>query len=199
MFDKNANQQDYYRRGIVGFTRSSPLYNFPMAKYVSEAYFLGYFPTGQEKHLVELGKEAESLITERIFNREKQLPLPKSCANNFVDILLAYLHSPLQTRKARRPMQNKEAKRIFDELVSNLPLFYFVQKVAVDSHPKRTLVSIISIRLSNRNHFYFQFLDLSNDLEGARETRKRFLLKIVRTLLRLYYANKLVRGKTNQR
>lgn len=142
MFDKNANQQDYYRRGIVGFTRSSPLYNFPMAKYVSEAYFLGHFPTGLEKHLVELGEKAESLITERIFDREKPLPLPKSCANNFVDVLLAYLHSPLQTRKARRPMQNKEAERIFDGIVSDLPLFYFVQTVSVVCHPKRTLVSI---------------------------------------------------------
>lgn len=74
MFDKNANQQDYYRRGIVGFTRLSPLYNFPMAKYVPEAYFLGHFSIRQENHLVELGKEAESLITERIFNHEKQLP-----------------------------------------------------------------------------------------------------------------------------
>lgn len=146
MFDKNANQQDFYRRGIVGFTRSSPLYNFSQAKYVSEAYFQGNFPTGQEKHLVELGERAKSLITARIFNRESQLPFPKSCANNFVDILLAYLHSPLQTRKARKPMQNEEAQRIFNELESILPLFYFVQKVGENSHPKRMLVSIILFR-----------------------------------------------------
>lgn len=143
LFNSATGQKDFTRRGIIGFVRSSPLYAYNKCSVVAEAYFNGKFPESFERHLLT-PEITESSTIENILNESHVLQrLPVSFRNNFVDVLLAYIHSPLQTRKARQPMKDPAAQVVFDKLLNVIPLFYFVQEVFVHSPPKRMLVSII--------------------------------------------------------
>lgn len=47
----------------------------------------------------------------------------------FLDILLFYIHSPLQTRCARKPLATAENQRFFDNILAEVQLMYYVEKV----------------------------------------------------------------------
>lgn len=146
MFHTATGQPDFTPRGIIGFIRSSPLYSFHKAQYVSDAYFNGRFPEVFEKYLLQFKGNFQNMdcpIISNILDNNHTLNfLPISCQKNFIDALLGYIHAPLQTRKQREPMKCSEAQEVFNGLLDRLPLFYFVQKVLLDSPPKRVLVSI---------------------------------------------------------
>lgn len=145
-FNVATGQPDFIKRGIVGFIRSSPLYKHQYCSYISRAYFNGEFPENYEHSLEKLSKlndkDKGSIVSCILNDYEKPNVDSGAIQNSFIDVLLAYVHSPLQTRKARVPMKSPEAQEAFNYLLGVLPFFYFIQKVQTKSHPKRVLVSI---------------------------------------------------------
>lgn len=147
-FQTTREVKDFTKRGIVGFIRSSPIYKHHYCINISNAYFKGIFPPNYEAILIKLaeiddGKEGS--INWCILTCQKPQIGSESIQKSFIDVFLGYLHSPLQTRKARVPLKDPKAKAAFEKMLNRVPLFFFVQKVLVDSHPKRLLVSEISI------------------------------------------------------
>lgn len=144
-FRTTGFSRDFEKRGIVGFIRSSPVYKQLYCSNISNAYFDGIFPTSYETDFIELAKIKDSKpnsIVSCILNRQLPKVSKEQYQKSILDVLLAYVHSPLQTRKARVPMKNIAAQKAFEHLIARLPLFFFVQKVCVGSHPNRLLVSI---------------------------------------------------------
>lgn len=147
-FTTTIGQHDFTPRGIIGFIRSSPAYKHQYCSYNSRSYFEGKFPECYEDSLIKLERLANddvgSIISCILNDHQKPNYVQDALKNSFVDALLAYLHSPLQTRMCRVPLKNPTAQTAFNNLLQKgrLPLFYFIQKVNVNTYPKRVLVSI---------------------------------------------------------
>lgn len=121
-------------------------------KYISRSYFEGEFPDCYEDSLKKLECLADddvgSIISCILNDQQKPNYVQDSSKNTFIDALLAYMHSPLQTRMRRVPLKDPAAQEAFNNLLQErrLPLFYFIQKVNVNKYPKRVLVSIYIVQ-----------------------------------------------------
>lgn len=177
LFNVATTHSDFTKRGIVGFLRSSPNYKNQYCSYISRAYFNGIFPEQYEESLVEIAKlkddEKNSIVSCILDDNEKPGIKNESFKNSFIDVLLAYIHSIVQTRLARVPMKNPKAQEVFNEIMNSgrLPLFFFVQKVSLSSHPKRVLVSINVDYLLNSSlmlivyFFYLIFVEMPGGIQ----------------------------------
>lgn len=145
-FSAARNKSDFFSRGITGFIRSSPNYNFEPAKKISKAYFDGLFNEDLQSSLKEIDPDCE-LLNEVINcvkdeqGNVKTFDSLKIKDRFFIDVLLAYIHSPLQTRSGRTPLNNQFQER-FNEILKNISLTWYVEKVDANRLPRRKLVGL---------------------------------------------------------
>lgn len=94
--------------------------------------------------LIEVEKETRGHST--IEDIMKEYNKSKAYYTKSFDASLnAYLHSCVQTKKYRMPINNKEAESAFKELRKRLKPKFFVQKVNFDEMKKWPKTAIVSI------------------------------------------------------
>lgn len=120
---------------------------------MSESYFDGILNEHFWQYLNKVAKNID-LLNKIITNAYN----PATLANHnvlefkikqdhraFVDILLAYIHSPVQTRHGRQKLPS-EYQKSFDDILEKIHLEWYVQKVAYNGEikmPHRVIVSIL--------------------------------------------------------
>lgn len=145
--DSDCN--DHHKRSCIGLQRSSPNYMNPNMKSMAQCYFNGTFTNSEHiKMLIELEKLTRSGSTiENVLHL--CVKTSKSYhAKSFYGCIHAYLHSYIQTRKARKTIENDEAESSFKMLQNQMNIHFFVQKVNFDDlekWPKTAIVSIFHI------------------------------------------------------
>lgn len=145
-------QQDFIKRSIKGFIQSSPLSNLDPCKQMSELYFNGTIQNQYHDYIKKLA-ENDCQLMNQIINGERvnsvrkttyDLKINKSHGRNVIDILLCYIHSPLQTRHDRVPFPDNEVEESFQKILKHVSLQFHVQKVSLNNQvllPHRKLVS----------------------------------------------------------
>lgn len=118
---------------------------------MSKAYFDGQLFEKYEQYIKNFAGKCDLLnaVIQRDGKSTTDLKLPKSHERAFIDILLAYIHSPLQTRHGRHKLKDAENQKIFDEILENIHLEFYVQKVTNDEKvllPHRLVVLSICIQ-----------------------------------------------------
>lgn len=145
-FKRASNQLDFECRGVTGFIRSSPAYNYEPCKKMAKAYFDGTMPTESQAYFSKVIKNDCKKLIDVIngVTDPGELKLLKPNERSFIDVLLAYIHSPLQTRHGREPLQDEETEENFKKIMEKIPLSWYVEKVVQGDSvtlPRRKLVS----------------------------------------------------------
>lgn len=143
---RTDGQPDFNKRCVTGFIRSSPQYRFDPCKRMSEAYFKGEMHANYQQYLKQMSENMT--LFNRYIRGEKveleEFTFVPNIHRAFPDILLFYIHSPLQTRCARKPLATAKYQKYFEKILAEVQLMYYVEKV-VDKDsvmlPHRILVS----------------------------------------------------------
>lgn len=163
-WDLRTNQrfiQPGQRRSALGLQRSGPKYASAELRRIAYCYFTGHFNDRiMQEILIEVNVSTYGMptissdefdkISAKLFRSTKKLQY----ANSFLDYLHAYVHSPIQTKRARIPMNNVAAENAFRNFVRKINIRFFVQKVQsfdqLGRWPKSAIVSLFFSYQSSR-------------------------------------------------
>lgn len=155
---RQVDGDEYTKRTVIGFMRSSPKYITQQVKYMSDAYFNGILSKNLSSELIALEAITDNEITSLSYNL-LHINGTISCAKinyrtSLLGAIMSYVRSPLQTRKQRVPLEDEAQKAAFDSLLQRMPLHWYVQKCNI-LRPRRSIVSVIS-------HSYYVFSIIIN-------------------------------------
>lgn len=141
---RQVDGDEYTKRTVIGFIRSSLKYATQQVKYMADAYFTGALSKNLASELVELATITDNEINSLAYNL-LHINGTISCAKvnyrtSLVGAIMAYIHSPLQTKHERMPLEDAEQQAAFDNLLKRIPLHWYVQKCNT-LRPRRSIVS----------------------------------------------------------
>lgn len=112
-------------------------------KKIAENYFNGSF--ADQKHHEMLIIAERKIDQKTIEEIAKELSIENAYyGNNFLDCIHAYIHSPIQTKNKRKPIENKLAESAFQNIIKRMNIYFFIQKVDFDKLKRWPNSSIVS-------------------------------------------------------